>query len=134
MNLFFVERVVGVCARYAGYILLGVLVLGVAAGYYTVTHFKMNTDTESLISSDTAWRKREIAHNKAFPQQTNLIAIVVDGVTPERAEEAASSLTAALATNPKLFPLSGARMRDRSSRITGFCFCRRTRSKRRHVR
>jgi len=104
MNLFFVERVVGVCARYAGYVLLGVLVLGAAAGYYTVTHFKMNTDTESLISSDTAWRKREIAHNKAFPQQTNLIAIVVDGVTPERAEEASSSLTAALATNPKLFP------------------------------
>ncbi|MGD0866330.1 MAG: MMPL family transporter [Rhizomicrobium sp.] len=104
MNLFFVERVVGFCARYAGRIVLAVLVLGAAAGYYTVTHFEMNTDTESLISSNTSWRKLEIAHNKAFPRQTNLIAIVIDGVTPERAEEAASSLTAALDTNPRLFP------------------------------
>jgi hopanoid biosynthesis associated RND transporter like protein HpnN len=105
MNLHFVERVVETCARYAAYIVLAVLVLGFGAGYYTVTHFKMNSDTESLISSDTAWRKREIAHDKAFPQQTKLIAIVIDGVTPERAEEAATSLTAALAANPTLFPL-----------------------------
>ena len=104
MNLQFVERVVGVCARHAAIVVLAALVLGSAAAYYTVQHFKMNTDTESLISSDTAWRKREIAHDKAFPQQTNLIAIVIDGVTPERAEEAASSLTAALQANPKLFP------------------------------
>ncbi len=104
MNLHFVERVVEVCARYASIVVLAVLVLASAAGYYTVTHFKMNTDTESLISSDTAWRKREITHDKAFPQQTKLIAIVIDGVTPERAEEAATSLTAALATNPTLFP------------------------------
>jgi len=104
MNLLFVERVVRTCARHAVRVVLVALVLGGACGYYTVKHFKMNTDTESLISSDTAWRKREIAHNQAFPQQTNLIAIVIDGVTPERAEEAASSLMAALGTNPKLFP------------------------------
>ncbi|MGD0143984.1 MAG: MMPL family transporter [Rhizomicrobium sp.] len=104
MNLNFVERVVGACARFAGVIVLGVLVLGCGAGYYTVKHFRMNTDTESLISRNMSWRQREIAHNKEFPQQTNLIAIVIDGVTPERAEEAASELTAALETNPQLFP------------------------------
>ena len=39
-----------------------------------------------------------------FPQQTNLILVVIDGATPELAEAAAASLSAKLAADPKLFP------------------------------
>ena len=36
--------------------------------------------------------KLEIAFEKAFPQRTNLVAAVIDGQTPEIAEEAAALL------------------------------------------
>jgi uncharacterized protein len=104
MKRSFVERVVGACARYAGLVVLCVLALGIAGSYFSATHFRMNSDTASLISSTAAWRKRDLAFDAAFPQQKNLIDIVVDGATPERAEEGASSLAAALSTNKRLFP------------------------------
>src|SRR5262249_16534644 len=71
--------------------------------YYVATHFAMNTNSDSLISSSLPWRQTEIAYDAAFPQQNNLIFAVIDGVTAERAEEAASSLDAALRTQPLFF-------------------------------
>ncbi|MCW2573642.1 MAG: Hopanoid biosynthesis-associated transporter HpnN, partial [Frankiales bacterium] len=69
-----------------------------AAGY-AVTHFSINTDTGKLISADLPWRQREIAFDRAFPQRSELIAIVIDGQTPEIAERAAATLTQRLAAD-----------------------------------
>ncbi len=65
----------------------------------------MNTDSEKLISADVAWRQREIRFDRLFPQQSNLILVVIDGATPELAEAAADSLTAKIASDKRLFPL-----------------------------
>src|ERR1700733_6592925 len=105
MNVLFLERVVGTCARLSGIVVLAVLAAGAAGGYYSANHFKMNTDTASLISSNAEWRKRQIAFDADFPQQKNLIVAVIDGATPERAEEGASALADALSKNKRLFPL-----------------------------
>ncbi|MEI9888395.1 MAG: hypothetical protein WDN08_18215 [Rhizomicrobium sp.] len=48
----------------------------------------MDTDSTKLISPKVEWRQREIHFDSLFPQQVNLILIVVDGETPELAEAA----------------------------------------------
>lgn len=93
----------GFCARRAWLIVLAAILLGLAASFYSATHFAMNSDAEALISPDTSWRKRNAVHDASFPQLQNLIDIVIDGATPERAEEAASMLTAALSKRADLF-------------------------------
>ncbi len=45
----------------------------------------------------------EKRYDKAFPQQNNLILVVIDGATAERADEAAASLAAALKTDTRHF-------------------------------
>ena len=63
----------------------------------------MNTDSEQLIDAKVGWRMRQARFDAAFPQQSNLTLVVIDGATPELAESAAARLTETLAANPKLF-------------------------------
>jgi hypothetical protein len=78
-------RTLGVCAV--------LLALAIA---YTAGHFAMTTDTGELINPHTPWRQDSAAIEKAFPALKDLILIVVDGQTPELAEDAAQRLTGAL--------------------------------------
>src|SRR5580704_9801942 len=100
-----IERIVSLCSRNAVLTVLLALLLGVGAGFYTQSHFAMNTDEAKLISADVPWRQTEIRFDTLFPQQSNLILVVIDGVTPELAEHATNALTAKLATDKALFPL-----------------------------
>jgi len=99
-----IERIVTLCCRYAALTVVAGLLLAVGAGYYTQSHFNMNTDSEQLISAKVGWRQRELAFDARFPGQSNLIAVVIDGATPELAEAAAASLSARIAVDKKLFP------------------------------
>ncbi|SHJ85294.1 hypothetical protein SAMN02745194_03554 [Roseomonas rosea] len=98
-----IGRLVAFSAARPWLVLLLGLALSLAALLYTSRHFAMTTDTAELISTDLEWRQREIAYDAAFPQQEDLIVAVIDGATPEIAESAAASLTAALREKPGLF-------------------------------
>jgi uncharacterized protein len=84
------------CAASAPFVLALALVVAGACAFYAATHFAIDTDASKLIASDVPWRQREIAFAKAFPQRNDLIAIVVDGATPELAEQASATLAARL--------------------------------------
>jgi uncharacterized protein len=79
------------------------LALAVAAFLYVAHHFAINTDSAKLISAKVAWRERSAAFDAAFPQKTDLIAIVIDGATPDLSERAAATLTEQLAKHTELF-------------------------------
>ena len=98
-----VERIVAACTRAPVLVVLIGLALGAASGWYTAGHFNMDTDSTKLISPKVDWRQREIHFDSLFPQQVNLIAVVVDGATPELAEAGTQALTDALAKQTKLF-------------------------------
>ena len=100
-----IERIVDFCCRYAALTVLAALLVTLGAGAYTRSHFNMNTDSEQLISAKVGWRQREIAFDAKFPGQSNLIAVVIDGATPELAEAAAASLSARIAADTALFPV-----------------------------
>ncbi len=84
-------------------ILLGAVLLTIAALFISATRFDMTTDTGELISAETDWRRNDAAVGKAFPQTGDAIVVVIDGKTPEVAEDAATRLAAALAADPKHF-------------------------------
>ena len=98
-----IERIVAFCCRWPALVTLASLVLAAAAGLFTSSHFAMNTDSAKLISADVGWRKREIRFDQLFPQQSNLILVVIDGKTPELTEAGAAALTGRLAQNRTLF-------------------------------
>ena len=87
-----VARVVAACCRHAKLVLVLAVIATVLSAYYSVTHFAINTDSSKLISTKLPWRQNEAAYNKAFPQGNDLILVVIDGKTPERAQQAAAAL------------------------------------------
>jgi hopanoid biosynthesis associated RND transporter like protein HpnN len=98
-----IEAVVRWCGRHALPVALSFIVAGAVAALYDVSAFKMNSNTSDIVSRDAPWRQREKAFDAAFPQFSELIVVVIDGATPERAEAAAQTLTTALAGEKNYF-------------------------------
>ncbi|HVU21517.1 MAG TPA: MMPL family transporter [Rhizomicrobium sp.] len=101
----FIETIVGLCCRHARVVVAAFVLAAIAAAAYTATHFKMDTDSEKLISPKLDWRKREARFDALFPQQSNLILVVIDGATPELAGRAQALLADRLGAQKKLFPI-----------------------------
>jgi hopanoid biosynthesis associated RND transporter like protein HpnN len=100
-----IERIVAKCCRAAVLVVIVALAAALAAGLYTSRHFRIDTNSERLVSQKTEWRQREIHFDRLFPQRNNLILVVVDGVTPERAEYGAAALTERLLHHRDLLPI-----------------------------
>src|SRR5919198_5758719 len=98
-----ITAIVGLCSRYRWTVLACAILATVACGYYAVTHFAINADTNNYISEKLQWRQDLIAVDRAFPQRQDQIVIVIDGATPELAEAAAQSLTDKLKHRPDLY-------------------------------
>src|SRR5215469_1216913 len=98
-----VERIVATCCRWPWAVIAACLLLGGVACWYTTNNFAINTDSGQLIDAKVGWRMRQARFDAAFPRESNLILLVIDGVTPELAYSAAERLTARLTANPKLF-------------------------------
>ncbi|MEO5336933.1 MAG: MMPL family transporter [Magnetospirillum sp. WYHS-4] len=74
-----------------------------AAGGYVATHLRINTDTSDMLSPDLEFRRNSRALSEAFPQFSDNIAVAVEGVTPDLADDAALRLVDALSAKPALF-------------------------------
>jgi uncharacterized protein len=98
-----VGDVVGAATRKAWLVILVAAIVCAGAFIYAQRHIAIDTDSAKLISEDVPWRKREAAFTAAFPQRSDLIAVVVDGATPELAEAAASALSQRLSAQTAMF-------------------------------
>ncbi|MBP7252151.1 MAG: MMPL family transporter [Alphaproteobacteria bacterium] len=96
-------RLVENCRRKAWAVIALYLLLAGLAGGYAATHFRMNTDVNTLLAADLPWRQQEKALENAFPQRNDLLVVVIDGETASVAESAASKLFAAMSARPELF-------------------------------
>lgn len=99
------DRLVRVSLVWRKSILVAVVLFAALCGIYVARHFEIDSRSENLISSSVAWRQREIEFDRAFPQRDNLTLVVIQGATPERAEQAAVSLKSALLKHPDMFPV-----------------------------
>jgi hopanoid biosynthesis associated RND transporter like protein HpnN len=98
-----IARVVRLSTRHAWVVIAAFLIAAIVAGGYVARHIAINTDSDKLLSSSLPWRQQEIKLNALFPQRTDLIVAVIDGTTPEGADEAANALANALAPQTNLF-------------------------------
>jgi hypothetical protein len=98
-----VQRLVALCCRQSLLTIGLSLALTAGAGVYVANNFAMNTDSSQLIDAKVAWRMKQAQFDAAFPGQSSLILVVVDGKTPELAEAATARLSEKLKTQPKLF-------------------------------
>jgi hopanoid biosynthesis associated RND transporter like protein HpnN len=78
------------------------LMLGALSVFYVASHFALTTDTDALLSRNLPWRVHERAYNTLFPD-SGLVVVVIDGKTPELAEQAAAALSAHLRSEGPLF-------------------------------
>src|SRR5215470_19277452 len=99
-----VVALIDFCTRYAYKTITVAMLIAAAAGWYSVEHFAINTDINTLISEKLPWRQRELNFEKSIPQRYDNILVVVDAPTPELAALARSALANKLSDNKKLFP------------------------------
>lgn len=90
--------------RHARAVITAALALTLLFGWFIATHLGMDTDTEHLLDPNLPWRKAEAEIEKLFPQNEGVLLIVVDGATPELADDAAARLAEKLSARADLFP------------------------------
>jgi hopanoid biosynthesis associated RND transporter like protein HpnN len=89
--------------RHAAVLASALALLTVLLGSYTARRISIDTDEQKLISPNLPWRKTAAELDLEFPQNKDLLAIVVDAPTPDQASDAAAALTARLRSLPGLF-------------------------------
>jgi uncharacterized protein len=97
-----VVSIVKACTRFALLTVTLALILAIAAGFYTVRHFKINTDINTLISQNLDWRQRDNQFEEAFDRERTILA-VVDAPTPELTGAASAALEQKLSGDTKHF-------------------------------
>jgi hopanoid biosynthesis associated RND transporter like protein HpnN len=97
-----VVSVVKACTRFAYFTVLVALVLAIAAGFYSVRHFSINTDINTLISQKLDWRQRDNEFGQAFDRERTILA-VVEAPTPELASAASAALDRKLSVDTQHF-------------------------------
>ena len=98
-----VARLVELARRRAAVVAAGCLVLTVAAGLFAAAHLTVDTNLEHMLPNDVGWRRDELALDRAFPQNNNLLVLVIDGRTGAMADRAARQLAERMRAEPQLF-------------------------------
>ncbi len=96
-------RIVESARRRAGLVAALALLLTIASGFYAATHLSIDTDINNMLPANVPWRQNERALDKAFPQNADLLVVVIDGQTGDIAENAARELAERMRAEPDLF-------------------------------
>ncbi len=67
-----------------------------ASLYHTIHNLGVNTNTAEMLSPDLPFQKNRVRIETAFPQDSNVMILVVDAKTPEQTSQAATKLETAL--------------------------------------
>jgi uncharacterized protein len=97
------SRIVSAAERFAPGVVVLYFLLTILLLYYTANNLGINTNTEEMLDENLHFRRVYQKYNEVFPEYDGNILIVVDGITAERAYEAASTLTDHLRNKTDLF-------------------------------
>ena len=89
--------------RFAWLVVLASVLVSVLSVVYLAENIRINTDTEDMLSPDLPFRRHTAELDKAFPQFSDNILVVIDGQTPDLADDSARALADRLRKQPELF-------------------------------
>ena len=89
--------------RLAWAIVLAAVAVSALGGIYTARHLGIDTDSDALLSADLPYRKTLKAFEQAFPALGGDLVVLVEGDSPDRAEDAANALVGKFREQPSLF-------------------------------
>jgi hypothetical protein len=89
--------------RHAAPLVAALLLLSVIGGYFVARNISLDTNIDKLINPNLPWRQQERKLNQAFPQNADLLAVVIDARTVDEAQDASAALAARLAEQKTLF-------------------------------
>ena len=98
-----IDKVVSGSCRHPWLVALIGLLICVGSVVYCMHNFALTANTDQLISPNLPWRRTAAAFDKAFPQTSDVTAVVIDGATPEIASASAARLAAALTARKDMF-------------------------------
>ncbi len=75
----------------------------VGATVFVARNVAINTDTEDMLSPDLPFQKYSREEDEAFPQLSDTIVVVIDGQTPDVADDAAVALAGRMRQRPEVF-------------------------------
>ena len=99
----YLSRWVDVVCRFAPWVLIAATVVTGMLLYYTVNNLGISTDTTDMLSESVHFRRFQKEYKRAFPQYDNTLLIVIDGDTPDIAQDASSALAGRLKRETGLF-------------------------------
>lgn len=96
-------RCTSFCYRHAPWVLLISFIFVAVGAVYTARNLGMNTDTTDMLSEHLPFRINSEKYDQAFPQDTNILLLVLSAPTPEQAYSTAHRLVALLRKDSKNF-------------------------------
>ena len=96
-------NLVDYCRRNALMVVIGCVLLAALSALTSYALLGISTDTDLMFSEKLPWRQRALAFNSQFPQNRDLLVAVIDGSSPEIADETAASLAEALQSDKTHF-------------------------------
>ena len=98
-----VERSVAWAIAHALQVIALCFALTVVSAVYTAYTLTMDTDTSRMISPSLPWKQAQFRINAEFPQNVGLLVVMIDGQSPDLAEDAAAALYAKMKERTDLF-------------------------------
>jgi hopanoid biosynthesis associated RND transporter like protein HpnN len=93
----------GVVRRFALWVVLVSIMATGATLYYTITNLEIDTNLDAMLSRNLPFRRIYEDYKKAFPQDISTILLVIDGETPDLAEDSSKALADRLGREKALF-------------------------------
>ena len=90
-----VASILAFCLDHARFVVAAGVALAIVCSAYAAFNFRMNSDIDALLPTNTPWRQQELAFERAF-ERFQLIEVVVEAPTPELASAATAELTSKL--------------------------------------
>lgn len=89
--------------RFAAWVVMLSILISGSLLYFTTKNLGISTDTEDMLSETLHFRRLNIDYKKAFPQYDNVLLIVINGDTPDLAQDAGSKLAERLKREQQVF-------------------------------
>ena len=96
-------RWVGGAHRFAGWVIAAAAASTVAILFYIAANLGINTDTADMIDENLPFRQAVKDYDRAFPHAVDTLLVVIDGATPDLAEDAATVLAERLRGDGAIF-------------------------------